>query len=95
MKKGRYLNTPAEDRICKLCNSGLEDESHFTIICSQFQSCREEFFKNICDVGPSFINMSDFDQFKFIFSSNDLDICKMCILGVNKLHSLNQSSKQD
>jgi hypothetical protein len=31
--------------------------------------------------------MSDFDKFKFIFSSNDLDICKMCILGVNKLHS--------
>jgi hypothetical protein len=29
----------------------------------------------------------------FVF--NDLDICKMCILGVNKLHSLNQSSKQD
>jgi hypothetical protein len=28
-------------------------------------------------------------------SCNDLDICKMCILGVNKLHSLNQSKKQD
>ena len=73
----------------------LEDEFHFTIICSKLQSCREEFFKDICDVVPSFINMSDFDKFKFIFSSNDLDICKMCILGVNKLHSLNQSLKQD
>ena len=88
IEKGRYLNTPAEDRICKLCNSGVEDEFHFTIICSKLQSCREEFFKDICDVVPSFINMSDFDQFKFIFSSNDLDICKMCILGVNKLYSL-------
>jgi hypothetical protein len=58
------------------------------IICSKLQSCREEFFKDICEVVPSFINMSDFDQFKFIFSSNDLDICKMCILGVNKLYSL-------
>ena len=94
IEKGRYLNTPAEDRICKLCNSGVEDEFHFTIICSKFQSCREEFFNDICDVVPSFINMSDFDKFKF-FSSNDLDICKMCILGVNKLHSLNQSKKQD
>ena len=35
------------------------------------------------------------DKFKFVFSSNDLDICKMCILGVNKLYSLNQSKKQD
>jgi hypothetical protein len=31
IEKGRYLNTPAEDRICKLCNSGVEDEFHFTI----------------------------------------------------------------
>ena len=77
-----------------MCNSGVEDEFHFTIICSTFQSC-EEFFKDICDVVPSFINMSDFDKFKFIFNSNDLDKCKMCILGVNKLHSLNQSLKQD
>ena len=93
IEKGRYLNTPAEDRICKLCNSGVEDEFHFTIICSKLQSCREEFFKDICDVVPSFINMFDFDKFKFIFSSNDLDICKMCIVGVNKLYSLNQSKK--
>ena len=56
IEKGRYLNTPAEDRICKLCNSGVEDEFHFTIICSKFQSC-EEFFKDICDVVPSFINV--------------------------------------
>ena len=95
IEKGRYLNTPAEDRICKLCNSGVEDEFRFTIICSKLQSCREEFFKDICDVVPSFINMSDVDKFKFIFSSNDLDICKMCILGVNKLYSLNQSKKQN
>jgi diphthamide biosynthesis methyltransferase len=47
IEKGRYLNTPAEDRICKLCNSGVEDEFHFIIICSKLQSCREEFFKDI------------------------------------------------
>jgi hypothetical protein len=40
----------------------VEDEFHFTIICSKLQSC-EEFFKDICDVEPSFINMSDFDKF--------------------------------
>jgi hypothetical protein len=94
IEKGRYLNTPVEDRICKLCNSGVEDEFHISIICSKLQSCCEEFFKDICDVVSSFINMSDFDKFKFIFSSNDLDICKMCLLGVNKLHSLNQSKNK-
>ena len=56
---------------------------------------KKNYFKDICDGAPSFINMFDFNKFKFIFSSNDLDICKMCILGVNKLYSLNQSKKQD
>ena len=28
-----------------------------TIICSKLQSCREEFFKDIYDVVPSFINV--------------------------------------
>jgi hypothetical protein len=71
-----------------LSTCGLNTNPHI-------QSCREEFFKDICDVVPSFINMSDFDKFKFIFSCNDLDICKMCIVGVNKLYSLNQSKKPD
>jgi hypothetical protein len=36
IEKGRYLNTSVEDRICKLCNSGVEDEFHFTIIVQNF-----------------------------------------------------------
>ena len=43
IEKGRYLNTPAEDRIFKLCNSGVEDEFHFTIICSKLQSYVKNF----------------------------------------------------
>jgi hypothetical protein len=43
IEKGIYLNTPAEDRICKLCNSGVEDEFHFTIICSKLQSYVKNF----------------------------------------------------
>jgi hypothetical protein len=37
--------------------------------------------------------MDEFQKFKFILSSNDLDICKICILGVNKLYSINQDLK--
>ena len=29
----------------------------------------------------SFPDMSEIEQFKYILSSNDLDICKICILG--------------
>ena len=47
IEKGRYLNTPAEDRICKLCNSGVEDEFHFTIIYVQNYSFVMDNFSRI------------------------------------------------
>jgi hypothetical protein len=40
---------------------------------------------------PSFPNMSEIEKFKYILSSNDLDICKICILGLKKMYDLNQS----
>jgi hypothetical protein len=40
-----------------------------------------------------FNDMDEFQKFKFILSSNDLDICKICILGVNKLYYINQDLK--
>ena len=57
--------------------------------------CRKELFSNISSVVPSFNDMDEFQKFKFILSSNDLDICKIhvCILGVNKLYSINQDLK--
>ena len=47
IEKGRYSNTPAEDRICKLCNSGVEDEFHFTIIYVQNYSFVMDNFSRI------------------------------------------------
>ena len=55
--------------------------------------CRKELFYNISSVVPSFNDMDEFQKFKFILSSNDLDTCKICILGVNRLYSINQDLK--
>jgi hypothetical protein len=33
IKKGRYIGVKTEDRICKLCNTGVEDETHFLLQC--------------------------------------------------------------
>ena len=31
---GRYEGIPLEERVCKLCDSGLvEDEMHFVLVC--------------------------------------------------------------
>jgi hypothetical protein len=36
IEKGRYLNTPAEDRICKLCNSGVDCVFSFLYVLNLF-----------------------------------------------------------
>jgi hypothetical protein len=70
IKYGHKL--PVEKRICPLCNIEPEDEIHFILKCPKLDECRKELFANISSVVPSF---NDMDEFKFILSSNDLDIC--------------------
>ena len=69
---------------------------HFILKCPKLDECRKELFSNISSVVSSFNDMDEFQKCKFILSSNDIDICKICILGVNKnklLHSINQYMK--
>ena len=56
---------------------------------------REELFKNILDIVPSFSSMSDEDQFVFLLTSQDLDISKVIISGVNRMYTVNQEYKQN
>ena len=93
IERGRYIKLPVEKRICPLCNIEPEDEIHFILKCPKLDECRKELFSNISSVVPSFNDMDEFQKFKFILSSNDLDICKICILGVNRLYSINQDLK--
>ena len=81
-----------EKRICHLCNIEPEDGIHFILKCPKLGECHKELFSNISSVVPSFNDM-EFQTFKFILNSNDLDICKICILGVNKLYSINKDLK--
>ena len=40
IETGRYTGIPAEQRLCKLCNSDVGDEAHFILICPALQECR-------------------------------------------------------
>ena len=33
----RYVGIPAEQRVCKLCQSGIGDEAHFILTCAALQ----------------------------------------------------------
>ena len=38
-------------------------------------------------VVPNFLVMSDSDKFKYILSSNDYDIMKICVIGISEMCS--------
>ena len=94
IERGRYSKLPVEQRICRLCSSEVEDEFHFIIHCPKLSAYRVDLFESLSLVIPSFPDMSEIEKFKYILSSNDLDICKICILGVKKMYDLNQTLKQ-
>ena len=94
IERGRYLNVPVEQRICLLCHNGVEDEFHFLMLCDKLKSEREELFSNVTDIVPDFINMSKEDQFIFLLTSHDIDICKCVISGVSKMYKANQNMKK-
>ena len=43
MEIGRWENKPREERICKHCETGIEDLTHFIIVCPYFQHVRNRF----------------------------------------------------
>ena len=64
------------------------------MLCDKLNSKREELFRNITDIVPDFINLSNEDQFIFLLTSHDLDICKCVILGISTMYQVNQNLKQ-
>lgn len=95
IEKGRHFNIPVEQRICELCHDGIEDEFHFLMQCKELQSQRVELIKNIVDIVPSFSDLSREEQFLFMLTSNDLDICKVLITGINNMYNVNQMLKKN
>jgi hypothetical protein len=94
IERGRYSKLPVEQRICRLCSSEVEGEFHFIMHCPKLSVYKVDLFESLPLVIPSFPDMSEIEKNKYILSSNDLDICKICILGVKKMYDLNQTLKQ-
>lgn len=40
LEYGRYIRLPREERICEMCNEGVEDAYHFLYWCPKLSACR-------------------------------------------------------
>ena len=65
---GRFRQIPLEDRHCYKCTNVIEDEVHFLIQCQVYQNLRAPLFAIACNVNSSFVDMNDFEKFKFLLN---------------------------
>ena len=75
IEKGRYIGVKTEDRICKLCNTGVEDETHFLLQCPVLENKRTQII-NIKNVNINFNNLPNKSKLIWSMSSKDNFIIK-------------------
>ena len=91
IEEGRFNKIPLENRLCPLCNAGIEDEMHFILKCIKLDEERKFMLTKIENRLPSFGTMGTTEKFKFILGSNDCDLSRICIQGIHKMYLLRQS----
>ena len=67
---GRYSKTPREDRICQLCRTGVGNESHYLLNCTnpRMLKSRNDILSTISGLDPEFIELSKDNQVKYILN---------------------------
>ena len=75
IETGRYCNknrlSPSE-RKCNICNKGeTEDEFHFVMLCSKYNTHRKDLFDSIQQMYPKFQNLDNAEKFIWLMSNSD------------------------
>jgi hypothetical protein len=68
---GRHMRPKLdkEDRICPVCNLGVEDEKHFLTECTLYEPLRKPIFDQCKELRPQFHYYSAEEQFIYLMSN--------------------------
>ena len=58
IERGRYSGVARTDRICKICQSSIEDEYHFVFICEIYKDLRVKYLPREYIISPSVFNFN-------------------------------------
>ena len=61
---GRHSGHPKQERICRLCNDGVEDELHFLLHCPVYETLRQKYIPSKYYVIPNI------NKFNILMSSS-------------------------
>ena len=67
---GRHMNLPKEERICEICNEGIEDEIHFLVKCDLYKTLRKPLVDICTELRPQFGFYSDQEKFVFLMTTS-------------------------
>ena len=66
---GRHMKLPKEERVCEVCNNGIEDEIHFLVKCKLYETLREPILDICTELRPQFRYYSDQEKFIFLMTT--------------------------
>lgn len=85
VERGRYKGLQLNDRICKLCNSSIEDEVHYLLECPSLSHVRDPLIDNICFKYKNFKNLNSISKFIWLMTSEDTVIIQFVYKLLNSL----------
>ena len=102
IEKGRKTKqkTPKSDRICPLCNNGvnktIEDEVYFLFDCSwrKYTAHREKFLNEIYKMIAQVKNLGSRQKFLFIVSCEDPNIIKKFAIFIAQLNKDREAANE-
>ena len=70
---GRYAypKVPFNERLCKLCGEGIEDQTHLLLQCRELRNARSAFFRTISETNDDFLSYSVEDKMKYLLQPQD------------------------
>ncbi len=68
LETGRYKNIVRENRICTLCNTGLEDQIHFAFKCPLYDDIRNDFFITCIERINNWADLNDTEKIARLFN---------------------------
>ena len=83
LETGRYTNTPIQERVCTLCNSGsIESESHVLLHCELYKDIRNDLFISFSKNHEHFKDLDDVNKVCDILAAKHLfnESAKACHL---------------
>ena len=71
IERGRHIRPKLnlEERICPVCQEGVEDEKHFLVICKFYEELRKPLLEHCVRVTPQLESYSEEEQFVAIMTN--------------------------